>query len=156
MPVVSQDVLASYIDAYDFFITVKIDIPTKYADEVDILKHGMHNQLVISFESDQVFLPLKLSSLNRENMIITVYVFGREPFKDITGLLRITEWKPARYVIAAPPSPSQCGPHETPGSHGRFYRAPDSGWPPRGNVSHTGGHRRIDRTAAVHLLQRLP
>jgi hypothetical protein len=57
------------------------------------LEQGLSNPLRISFKTTQAFYPLKISSMNKENVIVTLYIFSKQSLKDKNNILQISKTK---------------------------------------------------------------
>jgi len=90
----TEPVLAHYTNEEFFFITAKIAADRLGTNAKSKLQRGIYHPLKITFKADEPFFPLKISSINKGPVKITVYVFAKGPKRDRSGILEISKWQP--------------------------------------------------------------
>jgi hypothetical protein len=72
-----EEVLQFYIDKSWFFVTMKIDSVSLAAERVGHLWYGPVDPIHLSFESDQIVYPLRISAISaRDPSEVLLYVFA--------------------------------------------------------------------------------
>ncbi|MHC5037278.1 MAG: DUF2330 domain-containing protein [Planctomycetota bacterium] len=81
LPAGADQVLAYYVERKAFFTAMRIDVGKTNGEVEKRLNQGTIQPVVFSFASEDVFYPLRVSSLNRNVTEVLLYVFHRDEEK---------------------------------------------------------------------------